>query len=79
MIIKTNISDLHTAADLLYDYSFRRRPEPDSEATKRVADWLTFVAEQREEYEARKRTEQPRYASLKSGMQAVWAIKRRAA
>ena len=79
MIIKTSVSDLYVASDLLFDISYRRDPSPEANASRRVADWLIFVAEQREEYEARKRTEKQRFPSLKSGMETIWKARREAA
>ncbi|MCI4663935.1 MAG: hypothetical protein MRY74_04365 [Neomegalonema sp.] len=41
-----------------------------------MADWLQFVAEQREEYEARKRTDEPRFPSLKNATMEIWRMRR---
>lgn len=73
--MKTSINDLYTASELLIDVAFRRGDSPESASARRVADWILYVAEQREEFEARKRVEKPRYSSLKSGMQAVWRVR----
>lgn len=70
--MKIESSDLHIAANWL-TAGGRLHDEPGDEAARaRVADWLRYVADQREEYEARKRGSAGRYPSLKGAMAQVW-------
>ncbi len=79
MLFNTSINDLYVASELLVDVGYRRGESKESAACARVAEWLRFVAEQREEYEARKRAEKSRYPSLKSSMQTIWRARQKQA
>lgn len=83
MMFGVTINDFITASELLTDEGKRRRGARDGKACERVAEYLRFVAEQREEFEARKRAEErpqrQRFPTLKTGMQAVWRVKASAA
>lgn len=70
--MKVSTNDLYVAAEWLDQNATRFADPADQTALLNAADWMRFVAAQREEYEARKRSGEPRYKSLKSAVTAVW-------
>lgn len=72
---KASIDDLYKTSEFLFEEISRLEIGGEHAAVRRVAGWIRFVAEQREEYEARKRTEKTRYPSLGSSMRAIWRVR----
>lgn len=76
-MFNTSVDDLHTVSRLLDQVGYNGADRREGAACNRVAEYLRYVAEQREEYEARKRAErrQQRYPSLGRATQAIWRAK----
>lgn len=70
-----SIGDLRTAADWLNNEGVRFCHPEDQEALYRAADYLRFVADQREEFQATRRDPDPRMEQLKSALQRVWSAR----
>ena len=66
--MKISISELRRAAEFLQVDAGRICPSEDLKILDNVAEYLRYVANQREEYEARQREEDPRMKKLKSAL-----------
>ncbi|MEL6979173.1 MAG: hypothetical protein AAGM38_10885 [Pseudomonadota bacterium] len=70
-----SIRDLRTAADWLNNEGVRYCHPDDQAALSRAAEYLRFVADQREEYEATRQEPDPRMDRLKSALERVWSAR----
>lgn len=73
--MKATVKDLNIAAAWLEEQGGRGGGYEDEEACGRVADYLRFVADQREEYEATRRSPEQRMEALKIAFEKVWGAR----
>ena len=73
--MKISIRDLRLAADWLETQGARYSHPEDHQSLYNAADYLRFVADQREEYEARQREPDERMEQLKVALQKVWSAR----
>lgn len=70
--IKIAVRDLKTAIYRLEDFAGEdERRREDGDALLRVADYLRYVMDQRQEFEARREPSDPRMALVKSALKKV--------
>lgn len=73
--MKISIPDLRVAAEFLEREGVRYCPPEQRQGLYNAADYLRFVADQREEYEARHREPDPRMEKLRSALKQVWSAR----
>lgn len=73
--MKIAVRDLKTAIYCLEDYARGGHRSADGDALRRVADYLRFVVEQRQEFEATRGGLDPRMAHLKTALKKVWSAR----
>ena len=74
--MKISILELRRVAEILEVDAARVCLPEDLPMLENVADYLRFVANQREEYEARRREEDPRMKKLKSALSQLRSARR---
>lgn len=72
-IMKISILELRTVAEFLDSDGVRHCRADERSMLVSVADYLRFVADQREEYESRHAPVDPRAAQLRAVLQKVWS------
>lgn len=75
-VIELSIRDLQLAAYRLEIDGGRSAAREEADACRRVADYLRFVADQREEFEARRAAADPNMTALRATLSKVFSPRR---
>ena len=73
--MKISIRELRRTAEFLEGDAARVCPPDDLQTLTNVADYLRYVADQREEFEARQREADPRMQKLRTALAQVWSAR----